>query len=82
MPRQKKKKESRLYPIGKEELRALPASPARRTACAPIYESVVVKIETQLATERQLILLAAARELEAKQLYASLVDFKLKALAK
>lgn len=82
MKRRKKKKESKLYPIGKEELRALPASPARRTACAPIYESVVVKIETQLTAERQLVLLQEARALESKLLYSSLVDSKLKALAK
>ncbi len=82
MKRRKKKKESKLYPIGKEELRALPASPARRTACAPIFESVVKRIETQLSREQQLAYLAATRELEAKQLYASLVDSKLKGLAK
>jgi hypothetical protein len=82
MPKRRVKKELRLYPVGKEDLRVLPATPARRIACSVILQGVATRIENQLASERQRLALKLERAHQASELYRTLVDTQLKALAK
>lgn len=93
MPKRRKKKESKQYPIGKEEMRVLPATPTRREACAVIYLAVTSRIEKQLTDERvkeqaraelaqKVALVKAKRAEQVNKLYTRLVDSKLRKLAK
>ncbi len=93
MPKPRKKKESKQYPIGKEEMRALPVTPTRREACTVIYLAVKARIENQLTGEREkslakaelaqkVALVKAKRAEQFNKLYSRLVDTKLRKLAK
>lgn len=92
MPK-RRKKESKQYPIGKEEMRALPVTPNRREACTVIYLDVTSRIEKQLKDEREkerlkaelaakVALVKAKRAEQVNKLYTRLVDSKLRKLAK
>lgn len=92
MPK-RQKKESKQYPIGKEEMRALPVTPNRREACTVIFLGVKARIENQLKNEREkkqakealaqkVALVKAKRAAQISKLYTRLVDSKLRKLAK
>jgi hypothetical protein len=82
MPKRRKKKQSKQYPVaGKSDLNSLPATPTRRAACKVVLDKVVSKIHSQLADEHEKRERLAKREREAREFNAS-VTAQLRKLAK